>query len=66
MLKESDILFEIGDHWVCKSETWKGYEVMKNGFTHSVRVARIGYEGEKGLEKAKSEAIKRAKKYQSK
>ncbi len=61
MLKESDILFEIGDYWVCKSETWKGYEVMKNGITHSVRVARIGYEGEKGLEKAKEEAIKRAK-----
>lgn len=61
MLKESDILFEIGDYWICKSETWKGYEVMKNGVTHSVRVASIGYEGEIGFEKAKTEAIKRAK-----
>lgn len=61
MLKESDILFEIGDYWVCKSKAWKGYEVMKNGVTHSIRVVQIGYEGEIGLEKAKSEAMKRAK-----
>ena len=61
MLKESDILFEIGDYWVCESQKWKGYEVLKNGVTHSVRVAQIGFEGEKGLEKAKEEAIKRAK-----
>ena len=59
MLKESDILFEIGDYWVCESHKWKGYEVLKSGVTHSVRVAQIGYEGEIGLEKAKAEATKR-------
>ena len=59
MLKESDILFEIGDYWVCEAEKFKGFEVMKNNITHSVRVARIGYEGEIGLEKAKAEATKR-------
>lgn len=64
MLKELDILFQIGDYWVCKSKAWKGYEVMKNGVTHSVRVARIGYEGKTGLERAKIEATKRAKNHE--
>jgi hypothetical protein len=63
-MKESDILFEIGDYWVAKSDTHQGYDVFKCGVTHSVRCAQIGYKGEKGLERAKSEAIKRKSKQQ--
>lgn len=59
MLKESDILFEIGDYWVYESHDWCGYVVMKNGQTHAVMVARIGYEGDRGLERAIQEANKR-------
>jgi hypothetical protein len=61
MLKESDILFEIGDYWVCKAigRKWQGYEVLKNGITHSVVVASIGYTGDKGLTRAIEEATKR-------
>jgi hypothetical protein len=61
MLKESDILFEIGDYWVCKAigRKWSGYEVLKNGITHSTVVARIGWNGEKGLQRAIEEATRR-------
>jgi hypothetical protein len=61
MLKESDILFEIGDFWVCKAigRNWQGYEVLKNGITHSVVMASIGYSGEKGLQRAIEEAKQR-------
>jgi len=58
-MKESDILFEIGNYWVAKSLKHKGYDVWRCGITHSTRCAQIGYEGEKGLERAKLEAIKR-------
>lgn len=61
MLQESDILFEIGEFWVCKSigRKWQGFEVLKNGITHSTVVATIGYVGDKGLKRAIEEAIKR-------
>ena len=61
MLKESDILFEIGEFWVCKSigRNWQGFEVLRNGITHSTVVAIIGYVGDKGLRQATEEAIKR-------
>lgn len=59
-MKESDILYEKGDYWVCKSEK-KGYEVYKIGVTCSTRCAIIGYEGNKGLELAKDECDRRAK-----
>ena len=64
MMKESDILFEVGDYWVstAKSDglTWKGYVVWRTDLTHSKLVARIGFEGNEGLERAKQEANKRA------
>lgn len=60
MLKESDILFELGIYWVCKGNK-SGYEVYRTGITHSTRVAIIGYEGEKGLERAKAECERRIK-----
>lgn len=59
MLKESDILFEVGNYWVCRALDYKGYEVYRNGITHSRRVAIIGWDGEKGLERAISEAKRR-------
>ena len=60
-LKESDILYEVGDYWVTKAAKG-GYEVYKTGTISSTRVARIGYKGEKGLKRAKAEADKRAAK----
>lgn len=63
-MKESDILFEVGDYWVSTSKAanlkWKGYVVWENNLTHSRLVASIGFEGNEGLERAKQEAIKRA------
>jgi hypothetical protein len=60
-MKESDILYENGKFWVCKSETRKGFEVYEIGITCSTRCAIIGYEGEKGLEIAKTECDKRVR-----
>jgi len=61
---ETMILYENGDYWVKKEIFGKtsGYAVYKNGLTHSVRVASIGYEGVKGFERAKAEVDKRAQK----
>ena len=55
---EEDILYENGYYWVCKSKN--GYEVYKNGITHCTRCAIIGYEVEKGLNRAIFECNKRA------
>jgi len=61
MLKESDILHENGNFWVCKASNPKnGFEVYKNGITHSTRCAIIGFLGEVGLKKAITECDKRA------
>lgn len=60
LLKESDILYENGDYWVCKSFAKKGYEVYRIGITNSTRCAIIGFEGEEGLKRAKAECDKRA------
>jgi len=58
-MTEEDILYENGYYWVCKIENgW--YEVYKNGITHATRCAVIGYQGEKGLNKAICECDKRA------
>lgn len=53
-----DIMYEKGNHWVLRTN--KGtYEVYKNGVTHSVRCAIIGFEGQKGLDRAKEECNRR-------
>ena len=57
-MKESEILYENGDYWVCKAK--KGYEVYKSGFTHSTRCAVIGWDGQKGINRAIQEADRRA------
>ena len=64
MLKESDILFQIGDFWVKKelfgSGKFKpkseGYVVYKCGVTCSTQVAIIGFSGDVGLRLAKEKA----------
>lgn len=57
--KESRIVYEKGDYWVWKSEAHKGYDVLRTGITHSVRVGIIGYEGLEGIERAKKEIDRR-------
>jgi len=37
MLKEKDIIKESGKYWVLKCAS--GFDVMKNGITHSVAIA---------------------------
>ena len=59
MHKESDIAFELGQHWVLKVPT--GYDVYRIGITHSTRCAQIGYKGLKGLERAIEECERREK-----
>jgi hypothetical protein len=53
------VLYENGSFWVCKAK--HGYEVYKDGVSHATRVAIIGYESEKGLQKAIAEADRRAR-----
>lgn len=57
-MTEADILYENGPFWVCRAGKW--FEVYRAGITHSTRVATIGYEGQRGLDRAKWEADKRA------
>ncbi len=52
-----DILYEKGDYFVVKA--LHGYEVYKNGLTHSTRCAQIGYKGEEGIKKAIAEIDRR-------
>lgn len=56
-MSEAQILFEKGPFWICRKG--KGFEVYKTGVTHSVRVASIGFEGDKGLQRAKAEIERR-------
>lgn len=59
-MKESDILYEKGNYWVCASNKG-GYEVYRIGITHSTRCAIIGYKGAEGLLLAKMECDRRDK-----
>jgi hypothetical protein len=58
MTKEQDIAYEEGDYWVLRIPT--GFEVYKNGITHSTRCARIGYKGDDGLQRAIAEIKRRS------
>lgn len=55
--KLSDILYETKDFWVRRDKG--GYAVYQTGITCSTRRATIGYEGDKGFQRAKSECDKR-------
>jgi hypothetical protein len=60
MLKDlvTTALYTNGDYWVRRAK--HGYEVFKDGITHSTRCAIIGYDGDKGFSRAKEEADRRA------
>lgn len=51
------VLYDNESYWVTKAK--HGFEVYKNGLTHSTRCAIIGYDGELGLKKAIDEANRR-------
>ena len=51
MYKESDIAYEKSQFWVLNLGS-KGFEVYKNGLTHSTRCAVIGFQGQNGLDRA--------------
>ncbi len=64
MTRESDILYQNGRFWVRAAEFGsgrfkpksKGFEVWEDGITHATRRAIIGFEGQKGLDRAITEA----------
>ncbi len=56
-MRETDIVYETPRHWIRRVA--KGFEVYRNDVTHSVRCARIGFEGQKGLDRAKAEIARR-------
>jgi hypothetical protein len=58
-MHEADIVYERGDYWVRRATDFKGFEVFKIGVTCSTRCARIGFEGQKGLDYAKREIERR-------
>lgn len=63
MLKETDILYQNGDYWICKYFRGKehiGFEIYKNGITHSTRCAIIGLGENYGLKRAIKECDRRA------
>jgi hypothetical protein len=55
---ETQIAYEKADYWVLHLGL-KGFEVYRNGITHSTRCAVIGYQGEKGLSRAIAEIDRR-------
>jgi hypothetical protein len=57
-MTEQDIVFESGKYWVFDAKK-KGFEVYKNGVTHSTRCAQIGWTGQVGLDRAKQEITRR-------
>jgi hypothetical protein len=56
-MTEQQIVFEKGAYWVRRAA--KGFEVYKVGVTHSRRCAIIGFEGQKGIDRAKAEIDRR-------
>lgn len=52
-----DVIYEAGDYWVLRVKN--GYEVYRNGITHSVRCAQIGWKGDEGIKRAIAEADRR-------
>lgn len=56
---EAAILFQRGPFWVTAATEYAGFDVWLDGPTCARRVARIGYQGDVGLEKAKLEIARR-------
>ena len=57
MYKLSDVMYETESYWVLRIKS--GFEVYRNGLTHSTRCAQIGWTGDRGLQKAITEANRR-------
>lgn len=57
-MKQSGILYSTEKHFVCRAKNG-GFEVYRNGITHAVRCAQIGYKGDLGLQKARAEIERR-------
>ncbi len=57
MLRTHEIVYENSTHWV--KSVKNGFEVYRNGLTHSVRCAQIGSKGDQGINRAIKEADKR-------
>lgn len=55
--KLKDVMHETENYWVLR--VVNGFEVYKNGITHSTRCAQIGWKGDVGLNKAIAECEKR-------
>lgn len=64
-MSESDILLHLPPFWVAKTQFGtgrfkprsEGFEVLKEGATHSTIITRIGFSGEKGFHMAKEIAV---------
>lgn len=57
--KLDQVVFESGNFWILQVDY--GFEVYQIGATCSTRVARIGFKGAEGLERAKKEILRRSK-----
>jgi len=55
-----NIIYETQDYFVLRTD--KGFEVYKHGPTAATRVSQIGYQGQKGLDRAKLEIERRTAK----
>lgn len=55
-----NIVYETQDYFVLRTD--KGFEVYKHGPTVATRVSQIGYQGQKGLDRAKLEIERRTAK----
>lgn len=55
---EAQIAYEKGEYWVLNLGK-KGFEVYRNGITHSTRCAVIGFQGGTGLSRAIAEIDRR-------
>jgi len=62
-VKEKDIAYECGPYFVIAAKK-VGYEIYKNGLTHAIRIAQIGYAGDKGLNRCKEEIRRRMKMFE--
>ena len=55
----TDIVHETAQHFVVRLPDGKGFEVYRYDGVAAVRCARIGYPGDKGLQRAKLEIERR-------
>ena len=61
--KTKNLIYETKNFWVLKIKS--GFEVYKTGIVYSIRCTQIGWQGEKGKQKAIIEANRRQALYLS-